>query len=62
MFLHFYGAPIHVHISRKQHHSVKFARGEQYQDDKQVCVAVDLVNFCIEQKFGKLIVVFDFIE
>ena len=43
--------------------NIKFARGEQSQDDEQVCVAVHPVNFCIEQKFGdKLIVVFDFIE
>jgi hypothetical protein len=58
----FMGACIHAHISRKQHHSVKFDRGEQSQDNKQVCAAVHPVNFCIEQKFGKLIVVFDFIE
>jgi hypothetical protein len=58
----FMGAHIHVHISCKQHHSLKFTWGEQSQDDKQVCVAVHLVNFCIEQIFGKLIVVFDFTE
>jgi hypothetical protein len=32
------------------------------QDNKQVCVAVHPVSFCIEQIFDKLIVVFDFIE
>ncbi len=46
----------------KWHHSVKFAKGEGFQDNKQVCVAVHPVNFCIDQKFGKLMVVFDFIE
>ncbi len=56
------GACIHAHISHTQHYSVKFARGEGSQDNKQVCVAIYQVNFCIEQKFGKLIVVFDFIE
>ena len=53
---------IHVHISRKQHQSLKFARGAQSQDDEQVYVVIHPVNICIEQMVGKLIVVFDFFE
>ncbi len=45
----FMGACIHAHISCKRHHSIKFARGEGSQDDKQICVAVHPFNFCIEQ-------------
>ena len=58
----FMGARIHAHISRKRHHSLKFARGARSQDDEQVYVAVHPVNICIERMVGKLIVVFDFIE
>ena len=58
----FTGTRIHVHISRKQHQSLKFARGARSQDDEQVYVVIHPVNICIEQMVGKLIVVFDFFE
>jgi hypothetical protein len=60
--LHFYGHSHSCAHIPQMTPSLKFARGEQSQDDKQVCVAVYQVNFCIERMFGKLIVVFDFIE
>jgi len=62
-FLHFFmGTHIRAHISRKQHHSHKFARGVRSQYDEQVYLAVHPVNICVEQMVGKLIVLLDFIE